>query len=307
MCQYLVNLATAVPLTSILATFVFIFYIVLLKILLKPTPNIIWQDVKKGTWKWISWIRFSIVYLLAWSMLLVVSLLFIASLYNPSMLQHDLFYDVFLFRTNDNSLAGAHALDYLLIPALFFFCIFYWGRSKIIGFILSIDRESVLSLENKEYIFKAGLMCAFMVFFHEAIWFFFYYIKYWQVELDTLSDVVIGDLTFLVMIFTFFIATRMRYKEEFTKRLMYGAGIYALYIAIWFFFDDMRVTTVPKIVNGIPNAQTTIWYLDPLTNVLEVGSWILVFSIFVTVIILNHRAAQKKETVAIIEGLPKVV
>jgi len=296
------HLATAVPLTAILATGVFLFYIVFLKWLLKPTPNINWKDAKQGTWNWTSWFRFIIQHTSAWAIIMIIFMVFVASLYNPSMLNHSLFYDIFQFRTNDDSLAAAHAIDYLLIPLLFFFCVFYWGKGKLFAFIMSFDRDAIMDLQNKEYIFKAALMCAFMVFFHEAIWFFFYYARYWQEDFLNLTDVVIGDLTFLVMIFTFFLATKMRYKEEFSKYLAIGAVILAGYMALWYFLDDMRVTTVPFTVNGIPQATPTIYYGDPLTSVLEVSGWLLVFSIFVCVIVLNHRRELKR-----LEGIPSLV
>jgi len=280
------HLFTAVPLTTILAISVFGFYVVLLKYIVRPWEKSRWKDLKeKPFWKQKELFMWSLCFLLALIFIGVFFIVFIASLWNPDMLNHGLFYDIFLFRTNNNSQAGAHAIDYLLIPGFFFFCIFYWGKGEIVDFI---SMEKPDSLIARELIFKAALMSAFMVFFHESIWFFFYYIKYWRVELDSLSDVVIGDLTFLVMIGTFLLATRLRYREEFSRYLLYGALIYTADIFIWFLVG-LKVTTIPVVVNGIPNATITQYYLDPLTNFLEVQSWILVFFIMLAVVILNHK------------------
>ena len=300
-------LLSAVPLTLFLASGIFVFYIVLLKYILVPIKvdkddlNIeainLGQHGKLyrgglGYWHWFArMIRGTLFNSLAPLIITMIFLIvFLASFYEPSILQHSLFYDIFFMRTSNDTLAAAHWTSYALVTGFFFFAVIYWsGWNNFLDWLAQKNQSMIVP----EAIFKAALFSAFLVFFHESLWFSFYYLKSYQTQFSSMTDVLIGDLTFLIMIFTFFLATRMRYKEELTRRFGYGAIIYTAYLAAWFFFDDMRVTTVPFIKDSIPTATATIFYHNPLTNVFEVLSWMLVFGIFVLSVILNNKKHQK--------------
>lgn len=294
-------LLTTVPFTALLAFGVFFVYVILLRFILYPiniTKEYIDQPLPPHRFfGWTFWRKFLLI--ARWHFCNVIIpaficgvmvVIFLATFWEPSFFSHNLFYDIFILRTNNDSLAAAHWTSYALVTGLFVYLMHYWVglRNTVNWFTHGFKDIQVASA-----IFKATLFSAFLVFFHESMWFIFYFVKEWSTNTLPVTDVLIGDCTFVIMITTFFVSTRIRYREEVSWYYLPAYGIYAAFLASWYFFDNMNVTTVPVFINNVATAQATKFYYDPLTNVLEVMGWVLAFCLIVGIVRLNHEKYTK--------------
>jgi hypothetical protein len=189
-------------------------------------------------------------------------------------LTSNLRYD-FLYATANGAPNGAHVSSYLCVAFLVLFC---YVKTKDIFFGL--------------------LSGALLVAFHELIWLLFYYSSYFEyLEFPKMVTNFVKDFPiFTTMLFMFVIAFKVYGKMKLSSFSLFPVGAFFLYCALWYFvpvfylhyshFLPIRTANLPSptpVTSTIYNE--TVWFWDPLTNLFEVFSWILVTLLMVYVII----------------------
>ena len=184
----------------------------------------------------------------------------------PDLFRHSVFYDIFYLRVND-TYNGAHWIDYMFLPLLFFFTWFL----------------------TKDAFFSA-LNSAFMVFVHETIWFAFYWVAYYQ---KYQYEGWFNDFAFFLLVGVIGAIGIIKYGKRYYSNqwfLNFGLSVYVTFLVYWYIIDDFKVTVINNTALGDSlKFLVTQWYNDPLTNELEVFSWVIIFLIFVVNIYLVKR------------------
>lgn len=173
----------------------------------------------------------------------------------PDIFRHSLYYDIFYLRVNDTT-NGAHWIDYMFLPLLFFFT-----------YLLTKDA------------FFSALNSAFMVFYHEVIWFAFYWFKYYTAYQ---YEGWMNDFAFFLLVCTFGVIGFVKYRDYFrSKRFFLVTASYVLFLVYWYVKDNFEVTVInnTQLGNSL-KFLITKWYYMPIPNQDEVISWVIIFSGF---------------------------
>lgn len=182
----------------------------------------------------------------------------------PDIFTHSLFYDLFFLRVNDQP-NGAHWIDYMFIPILFFIT-FYFTKDA----------------------FFSALNSAFMVFTHEVLWFIPYMIKYAPY---LQYEGVISDVAFFILVGTIGFVGFTKYKRYYLNLTIFsGLGVFIGYLIAWYFLFNYQITTVNNVfLNSGSQFLQTQWYYSPVVNEIEVISWITIFLVFLVNTIVNTK------------------
>ena len=185
----------------------------------------------------------------------------------PDIVTHSFYYDIVFLRVND-TINGAHWIVYMFLPILFFIT-FYFTKD----------------------VFYSALNAGFMVFIHEVIWFLFYWLRYFDIFMN---EGWFNDIAFFMLVCSIgFIGLKKYGKYYSTTFFFFGLFVYLAYLELWF-LNGFKVTVINNTALG--NSRLfleTIWYNDPTTNFWEIGSWVIIFSVFVINIVLYWNWKRK--------------
>lgn len=185
----------------------------------------------------------------------------------PDLFSHSLYYDIFFLRVND-TVNGAHWIDYMFLPAIFIFT-------------YHLTRDPFFSALNS----------AFMVFYHEVIWFAFYWFKYYTAYQ---YEGWFNDFAFFLLVCTFGVIGFVKYRDYFlTKRFFGVSTAYILFLVYWYLKDNFEVTVINNTHLGDSlKFLITQWYYLPIPNQDEVISWVIIFSGFLLNVWLVSRSKK---------------
>lgn len=157
---------------------------------------------------------------------------------------------------------GAHLLSYLPLPFL--------------GLFVALKYRDGLFIDS----FQGILVVAFGVAIHELIWMSGYVGVYYQAENLSLLPNVIEDIGFSTMC-VLFVYTFIKYKYRTIKirRLILPIFIYTFYIFGWV-FAGLPITTINNYQLGNGPFMTTQYWANPMVNLIEIISWVLVAFLF---------------------------
>ena len=173
----------------------------------------------------------------------------------PDIFQHSIIYDIFYLRVNDTG-NGAHWLDYMLLPILFF--ITFW-----------VTKDA----------FFSALNAGFMVFLHEVIWFIAYWFEYFQYFK---TEGWFNDIAFFILVCTIGFVGIKKYGKRYSwMYFYYGIAWYCVWIFYWLFDFGLHVTVINN--SNLGNSQQfleTVYYSNFTINAFEVFSWLIIFTVF---------------------------
>jgi hypothetical protein len=157
---------------------------------------------------------------------------------------------------------GAHLLSYIPLPLL--------------GLYVAYKFRKDVMLDCYQGIFVVGLGVAV----HELIWIVAYYIEWGRFLTLASWTNVTEDMGFAVMcVLLFYAYWKYPYRSISLKTFKWPVVVYTGYIIAWL-ADGLPITTINNFTLGAPiYGQTPLW-ADPLTNLIEVVSWLLIAATF---------------------------
>jgi hypothetical protein len=200
-----------------------------------------------------------------------------AILLQPTLWTSNIVSDIFMSRVNpgNNAPNGMHVWSGLMAFGIFF----------VAAGLFRVDA------------WKAALMTVFMIFVHEGIWYIFYSIRYFSdyvqdsygILTDAIFFITIGGVSFIYL---------KKYGFKDSKYLLMGIGVYTVYIFVWF-LDGLPITTANNLMLANKGFNMTAMYYDLNTNIIEVVSWMLIFSVFTISLYLNKRQSTRLNKVLV--------
>lgn len=192
-------------------------------------------------------------------------------------------YNLFFARANGEP-NGAHIISYLGVP-LFALVVSYKCRP------FQPIHWDKLTTQAFGDIFQGGIAALFLGSAHEAIWIVFYYIGYGQyVSWDIVTN-IIRDISFCVMLVILILAFWKYPGRTIPMKIFVTPLIlFTIYCGAWFFLPHLidpsfynwfPITTINNPNFGTGLYAETPWFPDLGTNVMEVGSWLLIYLSFI--------------------------
>ncbi len=221
-----------------------------------------------------TWLFFMWAKLVAWALVIGVlgDLLLSEGWHSPLSLD-GVWYDLIFARANAQP-NGAHIMSYLG-AVVFGLVVTYKYRPKGMERFLGDIAQGIGAI-------------GFLGAVHELIWITFYYIAYAQYLSWTILPEVIRDVSFVVMLILL-VVTFWRYKGR-----RFSLGIfkwpilaYTIFCVAWFvvptFFGYywFPITTINNPQFGSGLYQETPWFGDWKINLIEVFSWVMLYSTFI--------------------------
>jgi hypothetical protein len=182
-------------------------------------------------------------------------------------LEYHTAWQTFLFaRAGVDVLNGAHLPDFLGIPAIGLFVAWKYRGKELLN------------------VYQGLLVCAAIIAIHESLWTGEFYLFYWRDFSWATADNVIKDAFFFVMLGLFLLAyQRYPFQKIPLRTYLYPVVAYVGFLIYWG-HEGFTISTINNAVFGTGPYMITQWWGDPLTNALEIGSWLLLEFGFLVVI-----------------------
>jgi hypothetical protein len=161
---------------------------------------------------------------------------------------------------------GAHLLSFIPVCLVGVYCAWRFRKDNLLD------------------CYQGILLVGFLVAFHELPWLLVYLIRYYVqlglfVGSNFLEDFFFGIMClFLVLAFW-----KYPFRTVSLKRFEWPFVVYWFYLVGWFVFG-LPVTTINNFQIGKGPFEVTTWWADPLVNLIEIVSWMLVAGMFWVVI-----------------------
>ena len=172
----------------------------------------------------------------------------------------------FLMARSSGAANGAHLLSYIPLPFLGVYVAYKYSKNRFLD------------------CYQGILIVAFGVAIHESIWIVAYYIQYAQFMNLGLLPNIIEDICFSGMC-VLLIVTFWKYPFRSIPLRVFKLPIllYSIFIAGWLAIG-LPLTTINNYQIGHGTFMTTNLWADPLTNAIEIWSWIQISLSFFIVI-----------------------
>jgi hypothetical protein len=191
------------------------------------------------------------------------------------------FFDLFFARANDQP-NGAHILSYVGVSLFGLVVAYKYRPPKMIGWFGDT--------------FQGIIAAGFMGAVHELIWITLYYIAYAQYLSFSILPQLIRDVSFIVMMLLF-VVTFWKFKGRKMSMWVFKWPIliYLAFDLAWFFvpvlfgYPFLPITTINNPQFGSGLYQETPWFGVAWVNIVEVASWIILWSSFIFVVLRLKR------------------
>ena len=140
--------------------------------------------------------------------------------------------------------------------------------------------------------FQGIIAAGFLGAVHELIWIVLYYVAYARYVSFSILPELIRDVSFVILLL-FLIVTFWKFKGRTIPMAVFKTPIllYSGFCLAWFFvpllfgYPVFPITTInnPQFGNGL--YQETPWFGDPVVNMIEVASWMLLYLSFIYVVV----------------------